>query len=452
MADVEFKYTSEKFRWLYPENSEGKKHIIFKGGRASTKSWAVAMAIVDHCRTYQGLRVFCGREIQNSIADSSKKLIDDTIDRLGVSSEFVSTRDYIRHRGTGATIKFMGLSGNTESIKSLEGVDLFWCEEAQSLSQETLDILIPTLRKEGVKIVYTYNPDLPTTPIEEVPRRYPNTTIVEHINYTEVLEFLPQTLIDEAEADKADNIDRYNWIWLGQYRAQSADTFISLKLVTEACLRPFSSTDQGVVAGFDVGLFHDSCNFVARQGPNVIEAKEWKDFNWDNPEEFDWLIEQIVGLVNRYGVKRLAVDANGQGAAVFLRLKKVLGDIVVGIMPGAAARDKKKYSKVSDEVWGRIRDWLPTGSLPRRLEREWITDLTNRKFFYDSKGRYQMESKQRYIQRGFHSTNWADALGYSLLVDSGTGSYDWWRREAERSGLQYRREREDFGPSDWMGV
>lgn len=449
---VEFSYTSPKFRWLYPENSVGKKHIIFRGGRASTKSWGVAQAIVDHCRTYEGFRVLCCREIQNSIADSSKKLLDDTISRLGLSSEFTSTNTYIQHKGTKATIKFAGLSGNTESIKSMEGIDFVWCEEAQSLSQETLDVLVPTIRKAGSKIVYTYNPDLPTTPVETIPRRYPDTTVVEHINYLEVVDYLPESLVHEAEADKADNIDRYNWIWLGQYRAQSADTFIPLKLLMESIGRPFTRTNDGVVGGFDVGLFHDSCVLCVRQGPNVIELKEWKNFNWDNPDELDNLVEQIVGYVNRYGMRKLAVDANGQGAGVYLKLKKALGDIVVGIMPGAAAKDKKKYCKVSDESWGRIRDWLPKGSLPRQHEQMLISDLTNRKFFYDSKGRYQLESKKQYLQRGFPSPNFADAIGYSLLVNCASGEYEWWQKEAGRvTAARIMQGRRDY-PSDWMGI
>lgn len=442
------RYTSQKFRWLYPENSVGKKHIIYKGGRASTKSWAVAQAIVDHCRTYDGMRVVCGREIQNSIADSSKKLIDDTIARLGVSDEFESTNTYIRHRQTKATIKFVGLGGNVESIKSMEGVDLVWCEEAQSLSQETLDVLIPTIRKDGAKIVYTYNPDLPITPVETIPRRYPDSTIVEHINYTEVMDFLPASVIAEAEADKRDNEERYNWIWLGQYRTQSSDTFIPLGLVNEAIGRRYSRTNEGVVGGLDLAVFLDRSVLVLRQGPNVILAKEWKNMDIDD------LIDEVVGVVAKYGVVKLAVDSNGQGAPIYQKLHKVLGNTVVGIMPGAASRKKKVYSKLRDEAWGAIKDWLPTGSLPASHDRDWITDLTNIKFFYDEKGRYKIESKRVYINRGFTSTDYADALGYSLLVNPGTGEYDYWGTEAERAEDRRARRRMAMAmyPSDWMGI
>lgn len=444
-SEVRFDYPSPKFRWLYPKYSSGKKHIVYKGGRASTKSWSVAQALVDHCRTYDGLRVMCGREVQNSIADSSKKLIDDTIDRLGLRSEFKSTNTYIEHRKTGSTIKFMGLEGNHESIKGLEKVNIFWVEEAQSVSDDSLSVLIPTMRTPGAQIWYTYNPNLPTTPVESIIRRYPDLTVVEHINYLEVLDYLDENVVKEAEADKADDINRYNWIWLGEYRSQSQDTFIPLGLVNGAIGRKFAQTSEGVVAGLDIGLFHDRSVLVVRQGPNVLEAREWR--NIDNED----LVEQVCGYVHKYGIVRLAVDSNGQGAAIYQNLRKVLGETVIGIMPGAASNKKKMYSKVRDEAWGKVKEWLETGSLPASHERDWITDLTNLRFFYDDQGRYKMESKKVYLSRGFNSTDYADALGYSLLIHAGSGQFDYWSREGERS-LSLGREYQMNFPTDWMGI
>lgn len=444
MREVRFEYPSPKFRILYPEYSRGKKHIILKGGRASTKSWSVAMALLDHCRTYNGLQVMCGREVQNSIAESSKRLLDNTIGRLGLGDEFKSTNTYIEHKDTGSFIRFMGMEGNHESIKGLESYDIFWVEEAQSVTDGSLEVLIPTMRAPGAQIWYTYNPNLPTTPIESVPRRYPDQTLVESINYTEVLKYLDANTIAEAEADRADNEERYNWIWLGQYRAQSQDTYIPLRLVTGAVARRPTLTNEPVVAGLDIGLFHDRCVLVVRQGPNVIYTREWKD-----AVAMD-VVDQVEGYMNRYGVVKLAVDANGQGAAVYQELYSRMGEKVVGIMAGAASRQQSKYSKLRDEAWGRLKEWLETGSLPADRERDWITDLTNIKYFYDEKGRYKIESKKSYLGRGFHSTDWADALSYSLLVDAGTASAAYWQGGGE---VEYRRERFGiYGPSDWMGI
>jgi len=113
-------YTSPKFKVLYPEYSVGKKYLVFKGGRASTKSWSIARALIDHACTYDGLRVVCGREIMKSIADSSKKLLEDTIGRAGKWGEFKSTASYIENVRTKARFTFMGLRDNPDSVKGLE--------------------------------------------------------------------------------------------------------------------------------------------------------------------------------------------------------------------------------------------------------------------------------------------------------------------------------------------
>lgn len=449
MADrlVEFRFASPKLKVLYPEYREpGKKYIGIKGGRSSGKSWGVALFLIDVARSYENMFIVCGREIMKSIEDSSKKLLEDTIRRLGLQDEFEIQKYTIKCLKTGSFFKFMGLSGNIDAIKGLEGCDIFWADEAASLSQESLETLGPTIRKHGAEVVFTWNPNLPTTPVEAFLRVHAKESILIHINYTENSYCSESTLL-EAAADMEADIDRYNWIWLGQYRAQSSDTFIPLGQVMEACQRQFSRTDEGVTAGVDIAVFHDRSVMVIRQGPNVIEAKEWKNLE---PED---LCEQICGLVNKYRVQRLGIDANGQGAVIFQMLKRMLGDIVVGIMPGAAARDKKRYSKVRDESWGRIRDWLPTAHLPNAKEREWITDLTNMKFFYDDQGRYKLESKRVYLSRGFSSPDYADALAYSLLMSSDTSSTEWWQgAEHSIENDTYNEPRVSRFTCDWMGL
>lgn len=445
MKDIKLVYTSPKFKILYPENNIGKKYLVLKGGRSSTKSWGVAQTLINFSRTYDGMRIVCGREIQKSIADSSKKLLEDTINRLGISDEFVITKTYIEHREKGSTFTFMGLSNNVDAVKGLEGTDIFWAEEAASLSKESLGTLCPTIRKKGSKIIFTYNPVLPTTPVEALIRSRPNNCLVEHINYTEVTEFLSREIIDEAEADAKADYDRYRWIWLGEYQAQSEDTFISLGSVESALSRKPITNTNPVVAGLDVGLFHDKCVMVIRQGNNVIKC-----FTWNRPDNLE-LVDEVVGVCNRYGVKKLAVDCNGQGAAVFQNLKHIMEESCVGIMSGSVAKDQKKYSRLRDEYWGRIRDWLEDGSIPSQYSDEFITDLTNIKFFYDDKGRYKIESKRSYISRGFHSTDYADALGFSLLVNERTLSSDFYNMP---SASEFRMvDRFNYGyNTDWMGI
>lgn len=440
------KYPSEKFRILYPEYSQGKKYIILKGGRASTKSWSVARALIDHACTYDSLRVVCGREIMRSIQDSSKKLLEDTITRAGLWKEFKTTNSYIENTRTKARFTFIGLRDNPESVKGLEGVDIFWGEEADSFSEESLDLLCPSMRKHGCKVIFTYNPQMPTTPVEKLQVTKRSQCVSAFINYLEVTKYLSKEVLDEAEECSREDPEKYRWIWLGEYRAQTQDTFIPLGYVTEAFAREPSVSNEGIVAGLDIGLFHDRSVMVIRQGSNVVYAHEWK--NVDNLA----LCQQVIGLVAKWKVQKLAVDSTGQGYPVFQNLRSELEECVVGVMAGSVAKNQRKYARMRDEAWGRIRDWLPTASLKNggRID-EWITDLTNIKFFYDEKGRYKIESKRIYISRGYPSTDWADALGYSLLVKPTSDASEFYLPEAGEKVLFSRRDFAEY-PPDWMGI
>lgn len=439
-------FTSPKFKVLYPEYSKGKKYLVFKGGRASTKSWSIARALIDHACTYDGLRVVCGREIMKSIADSSKKLLEDTITRAVKWGEFKSTSSYIENTRTKARFTFMGLRDNPDSVKGLEGTDIFWGDEADSFSQESLDILCPTMRKRGCKVIFSYNPQLPTTPIEKLQEEKADRTVTVFINYLEVLKWLPPEVVAEAEECREREPEKYRWIWLGEYRSQSQRTFIPLKYVMDAWNRPLSRCTDGVVAGFDIGLFHDRSVMVVRQGYNLLYGAEWK--NMHNKD----ITQQVIGLCVKYGVQRLGIDAVGQGYPLYQDLKAELGEIAVPLNTGLEAKNRKKYVRRRDEMWGMEKEFLPHASFNGvGTLKDWTTDLTNIEFFYDNKGRYSIESKRSYIGRGFPSTDWADALGHSLLVIPVKDADDFYA-PGHGPDVLMRRERLDDYPSDWMGI
>ena len=140
------------------------RYKVFYGGRGSGKSWAVAEALIvmaDMAR----LRVLCCREIQASIRDSSYQVLKDTAYRLGIADRFDFLEAEIRSKETGSRFIFKGLSHN-QSLKSTEGIDIAWVEEAQTVSEASWSVLIPTIRKPGSEIWITFNPlnaDDPTT-------------------------------------------------------------------------------------------------------------------------------------------------------------------------------------------------------------------------------------------------------------------------------------------------
>ena len=164
------------------------------------------------------MRWFCGREILKAIRDSVKRLLDDEIDRQGLRHFYTSTDTEIRGKN-GSLFIFGGLRGNPETIKSMEGMDGAWIEEAATVSQSSLDILIPTIRKPGSQLIFTWNPGLPTDPVDakfcgdDVPPK----TILKLVNWQDNPWF-PDVLKEELEFDKRHNYGKYLHIWEGQYQ------------------------------------------------------------------------------------------------------------------------------------------------------------------------------------------------------------------------------------------
>jgi phage terminase large subunit len=167
-------------------------------------------------------RVLCGREVQRSIKDSVKRLLDDEIERLGLASVFVSTEAEIRGPNDSLFL-FSGIKGNANGIKSIEGITTFWGEEAQAFSQASIDTVIPTIRAPNSRLIWTWNPDLETDPVDVMFRGEggpPPSSIVREVNYTQN-KWFPDVLRTEMEWDRSRDVDKYNHIWLGQYRRNS---------------------------------------------------------------------------------------------------------------------------------------------------------------------------------------------------------------------------------------
>ena len=138
------------------------------GGRGSGKSHAFADMMVDYALMIDGFRGVCIRETKTSIKDSVKRLLEDKIAARGsnVSAMFDIQERQIRTPG-GGVIVFRGMqSYNADSIKSLEGFDVAWVEEAQAISQRSMQMLTPTIRKPGSELWFTWNPDQPDDPVE----------------------------------------------------------------------------------------------------------------------------------------------------------------------------------------------------------------------------------------------------------------------------------------------
>lgn len=206
--------------WAEVLFNEKLRYIAIKGGRGSAKSHSVAESLIIRAAS-KPLRILCSREIQKSIKDSVKRLLDDKIKKVKLESFYEITDTEIRGKN-GSLFLFAGLRTNPESVKSMEGIDICWVEEAQTVSQKSLDILIPTIRKENSQIIFTWNPSLSTDPVDTMFSQniLPPDSNLLHVNWNENPWF-PKTLKKELDYDKSRDIDKYLHVWEGQYLANS---------------------------------------------------------------------------------------------------------------------------------------------------------------------------------------------------------------------------------------
>lgn len=296
--DIEF---PERLDFLF----DPYRYKVAYGGRGSAKSWSFARALLVHGAGGK-LRVLCAREVQKSIKDSVHKLLSDQIEEMGLGSFYEVLETIIRGKN-GTEFMFAGLATHTvESIKSFEGVDVVWVEEAQTVSKRSWDVLIPTIRKPNSEIWITFNPNLDT---DETYTRFvltppPDSKVVQ-MNYHDNPWF-PMVLDQEREHCRLTNAEDYANIWEGRCRTAVAGAIYALEVADamengRVCNVPYDPTLK-VHTVWDLG-WNDSMSIILcqrlRSEIRVIEYIEdshktldhyaallnTKPYNWGT----DWL-------------------------------------------------------------------------------------------------------------------------------------------------------------------
>lgn len=196
---------------------EPKRYKAAHGGRGSGKSRDRAAALVEHCLGVPGTRALCLRQVQRSLSESAKRLVEDEIARLKAPG-FRPLHDRTETPG-GGLIVYNGLQDHTaDSLKSYEGFDIAWVEEAHTITQRSLDILRPTLRKPNSELWFTWNPRRKTDPVDAFfrgPNAPPDSVVVKS-NWSDNPWF-PDVLKAEREFDELHNPETYLHIWEGEY-------------------------------------------------------------------------------------------------------------------------------------------------------------------------------------------------------------------------------------------
>lgn len=205
---------------------EKYRYKVLHGGRGSGKSQSIATSLLI-LSLQKKIRVLCCRQIQSSITDSVYALLKQIINDLKLDSYFYITRDSIKSC-IGSEFIFKGLKQNVAEIKSLQGINYAWAEEAESITDESWDILVPTIREEGSEIWISFNPNLKSDATYQRFVENPTSDCKSvQINYKDN-PFFPEVLRLEMEKMKKENYPRYLHIWEGQPNTE-AGNLISLK-------------------------------------------------------------------------------------------------------------------------------------------------------------------------------------------------------------------------------
>lgn len=213
-----------KLRPLAKHLRSGKyRHIILRGGRGSGKSWGIGRVLAAYAYA-STLRILCTRETQKSIKESSHRLLADQIVGLGLGASF-DVQDKVIKGANGSEFSFAGLKEHTsDSIKSYEGYDVCWVEEAHAVRAKSANVLIPTIRKPGSVFVWSYNPDQEDDYVHVLAKSGRGDVLVIDINWSDN-KFFPKELEIERQALKALNDDLYQHVWEGKCRSAAGLLF-----------------------------------------------------------------------------------------------------------------------------------------------------------------------------------------------------------------------------------
>jgi len=379
------------------------RHAVIEGGRYSLKSHTVARFLLLTARSRR-VRIACLRQFQKNIADSSYQLLIDLIQQYGFS-EFVWTNDTITNTNTGSTFIFKGLDRYVETtIKSLEGIDIAWIDEAQTITLKSIRILNPTIRKPGSKIIWTLNRLTDLDPVISYFITNPPRKDVWHLEVDYRIAqkngWLSNEILYEIEQARINHPEDYAHDYLGKALAISDKNIIQTAQVIEAMGREVD--DEGAIeVGVDVArLGGDRTVFVKRKGLKEIGRAS---FTKKRTTEVCDLLVNFIGADKDVLIK---IDDTGVGGGVTDEMI-ARGYNVIPINFGAKASNPDKYPNLISEAWFYLQSIIDQISITN--DKDLLVELSNREWKMDNKGRRGVESKDDYKKRGFRSPDLADA-------------------------------------------
>lgn len=251
------------------------RHKAYYGGRGSAKSHSIAtyLVIVSANQTHL---IACCRQFQSSIRDSSKELIEQKINELGLREQFWITRQEIIHKTTKSKFIFVGLDRSIESIRSLEGVTIAWVEEARTINLRSLEILLPTVRKPNSELLWSWNPEYRADPVDKYFRGSgtPPNSIVQYVTIEDNPYFQQTALPDEMEYMRVENPKRYEHIWLGGYDDNYESKVFSNIKIGRVQVPDYVSPMYGMDFGFGTDPSFVTKSYVVEDTKQIYIARE----------------------------------------------------------------------------------------------------------------------------------------------------------------------------------
>lgn len=345
--------------WLQPARNR-----VLYGGRSSSKSWdaaGFAIYLANMCK----VKFLCTRQYQNKIEESVYSLLKVQIERFGLEHRFEVLKNKIINRATGSEFLFYGLWRHIDEIKSLEGVDVCWIEEAHNLTAAQWEILEPTVRKEGSQFWIIFNPRLVSDFVYQHFVVNPDSeTIVRKINYTEN-PFLSGTILKVINRLKEKDPEEFKHIYLGEPRSDDDQVVIKrswIEAAIDAHIKLDIDPTGERVIGYDVADDGQDTNATTRRhGILVEDVDEWKGLE-------DQLMESC-GRVHSSAVRYKAAivyDSIGVGASCGSKFKE-LNELEL------LKKDYVRYYKYN------------AGSAVLEPDEEYQPNVTNKDFFLNLK-------------------------------------------------------------------
>lgn len=290
---------------------EPHQYKVMYGGRGGGKSWSVARALII-IAAQRKVRVLCCRQTMQSIRDSSHQLLHDQIVMLGLESKFNIQEKVIICPSTGSEFIFKGLAYNVQEIKSTEGVDICWVEEANFVSKASWTYLVPTIRKPKSEIWITFNPDLAE---DDTFQRWvlkpPPTAVVQKVGWQDNPWF-PQELHKQRLHLLETNPDEYQNVWEGACRASVIGAIYEIEIgkadAEGRVCRLTHDPTRPVHTAWDLGFGDKTSVWVWQQVGTEVRLLDYLE---DERKAIDHYVRELQKLPYTWGTDYMPWDAQG---------------------------------------------------------------------------------------------------------------------------------------------